>query len=106
MKLIEAIIRGIPIEEVKDSLQKVGVGEMGIEEILVSRLDGDSREKGNPLFYRGTEYMAGFITRMKIEIVVSDDLVDRVVTTIRKIAGTARKEDCRIYIVPLMAALY
>ena len=105
MKLIEAVIRPLNLEEVETALKDMGVEEIGVEEIMVSRLASDSFKKGEALFYRGAEYVADFMTKMKVEIIAADDLVDKVVETIRKIAGTERKGDCRIFILPLIEAL-
>ncbi len=102
MKLIEAVIRPLNLEEVETALKEMGVEEIGVEEILVSRLSSNGFGKG--VLYRGAEYVADFMTKMKVEIIVEDGLVDKVVGTIRKIARTDRKEDCRIFILPLVEA--
>ncbi len=104
MKLIEAIIRAFSMDEVKTALQKIGIGEIGVEEIFVSLPQGRDQEK--TLFYRGTEYVADFVGKMKVELIVEDDLADKVVGIISKIAGRDGKGDCRIYILPLIGAFY
>ena len=106
MKLIEAVIRPLNLEEVETALKEMEVEEIGVEEILVNRLANNGFRKGQALLYRGTEYVADFMTNMKVEIIVEDGLVDKVVERIRKIARTDRKEDCRIFILPLIEALY
>jgi len=105
MKLIEAVIKPLNLEEVETALKEMGVEEIGVEEIMVSRLASNSFKKGETLFYRGAEYVADFMTKMKVEIIAADDLVDKIVETIRKIAGTEQKGDCRIFILPLIEAL-
>ena len=101
MKLIEAMIRPLRLAEVKTALQEIGIEEIGVEEIMVSQLVS----KGEALSYRGAEYVPDFMTKMKVEIIAADGLVDKVVETIRKIAWTDRKGDCRIFILPLIEAL-
>jgi nitrogen regulatory protein PII len=101
VKLIEAVIRPDNIDEVKTALEQLGVEEIGVEEIMVSRpVSHDSKKKG-PMLYRGAEYVADFIAKIKVEIIAADDLVGKVADTIVKIAATKRKEDCRIYILPI-----
>ena len=105
MKLIEAVIGPINLDEVKTALQDMGIDDIGVEEIMVSRLVRNGLKKGEALFYRGAEYIPDFMEKMKVEIIAADGLVDKVVETIRKIAGTGLKGDCRIYILPLVKAL-
>ena len=105
MKLIEAMIRLLNLEEVEIALQDMGIEEIGIEEIMVSQSVSNGLKKGKSLLYRGAEYIPDFIARMKIEIIAADGLVDKIVETIRKIAGPERKGDCRIFILPLIKAL-
>jgi|SRR5208337_2999900 len=101
MKLIEAVIRPDNMDEVKTALEQLGVEEIGVEEIMVSRpVSHDSKKKG-PMLYRGAEYVADFITKIKVEIIAADDLVGKVAETIVRIAATERKGDCRIYILPI-----
>ena len=105
MKLIEAIINGSTIDEVKVARQEMGIGKIGLEEILVSQLSGNNQKNKKPLFYRGTEYVADFMTKLKVEIIVADNLVDKVIATIRKIAGMEKKEAGRIYILSVIEAV-
>lgn len=105
MKLIEAVIKPVKMDEVRTALQQLGVEDIGVEEIMISQsADQDSRNKSLTL-YRGAEYVADFITKIKIEIIAADDLVGKVVETIVRIAATERKRDCRIYILPVVEAL-
>ena len=105
MKLIEAMIRPLNLEEVKTTLQEMGIDEIGVEEIMVTQLVRDGFKKREGLFYRGAEYAPDFMTKMKVEIIAADGLVDKIVEAIRKIAGAERKGDCRICILPVIHAL-
>ena len=104
MKLIEAVIRPLNLEEVETALKQMGVEEIGVEEIMVRQLESNNFKKGEASYYRGAEYEPDFMTKMKVEIIAADGLVDKVVETIRKIARTDLKGDCRIYILPLVEA--
>jgi len=99
MKVIEAVISTANLDEVKAALLKIG-----IEKIMVSRFVNKGRRKGNAAFQRGTEYMVGVITRIKVKIVAADELVGRVIETIGEIARTERQGNCRIFIYPLVEA--
>jgi nitrogen regulatory protein P-II 1 len=100
MKLIEAIIKPFKLDEVKDALN-----EVGIEGITVSEVKGFGRQKGHTELYRGAEYVVDFIPKVKLEIVVADDLVARVVETIVNTAKTGRIGDGKIFILPLEEAV-
>ena len=105
MKLIEVVIRPLSLEKVRTALQAFGVDEIGIEEILISPIgDKDSKEE-RASFYRGVQYLPEFLTRLKVEIIAADALVDKIVEMIRSIAGTERKRDCRIFVLPLYTVL-
>ena len=100
MKLIEAIIKPFKLDEVKDALN-----EIGIEGITVSEVKGFGRQKGHTELYRGAEYVVDFIPKIKMEIAVSDDLVNKVVETIQNTAKTGRIGDCKIFIISLEEAV-
>jgi nitrogen regulatory protein P-II 1 len=100
MKLVEAIIKPFKLDEVKDALNAIG-----IEGITVSEVKGFGRQKGHTELYRGAEYVVDFIPKVKIEIVVSDDLVGKVVETIQTTAKTGRIGDGKIFIIPLEEAV-
>lgn len=104
MKLIEAMIRPLKLEGVKTALQELGIDEIGVEEIMVSHLLRNGVSKGAESYYRGAEYVPDFMTKMKVEIIAADGLVEKIIETIRTIAGTERKGDCRIFILPLIEA--
>ena len=100
MKLIEAIIKPFKLDEVKDALN-----EIGIEGITVSEVKGFGRQKGHTELYRGAEYVVDFIPKIKLEIAVSDDLVNKVIETIQNVAKTGRIGDGKIFILPLEDAI-
>lgn len=93
MKKIEAIIKPFKLDEVKDELNKVGA--LGL---TVSEVKGYGRQKGHTELYRGAEYAIDFLPKIKVELVVSDDLVDDVIEVIKKKAHTGRIGDGKIFI--------
>ena len=93
---IEAIIKPFRLDEVKDALDEAGVLGMTITEVK-----GFGRQKGKTELYRGAEYVVDFIPKIKIEVVVRDDLVDRVVDAIEKAAKTGRIGDGKIFVSPI-----
>ncbi|MEK6776287.1 MAG: P-II family nitrogen regulator [bacterium] len=96
MKKVEAIIKPFKLEEVKDALN-----EIGIQGITVSEVKGFGRQKGHTELYRGAEYVVDFLPKIKIEIVMEDDLVMQVVDTIRQTANTGRIGDGKIFVIPV-----
>jgi nitrogen regulatory protein PII len=101
MKLIEVVIKPDNMDEVNAAVQQLGVEEIGFEEIMVSQPVSQEIKKRETMFYRGAEYVADFITKIKVQIIATDDLVGKVAETIVKIAATERKRDCRICILPI-----
>ncbi|MFM9865862.1 MAG: P-II family nitrogen regulator [Micropepsaceae bacterium] len=93
MKKIEAVIKPFKLDEVKEALQEVGV-----QGITVTEAKGFGRQKGHTELYRGAEYVVDFLPKVKIEIIVPDDLVDRAVEAIQKAARTGRIGDGKIFI--------
>lgn len=100
MKLIEAIIKPFKLDEVKEALN-----EIGVEGITVSEVKGFGRQKGHTELYRGAEYVVDFIPKVKLEIVVPDDLVVKIVETIETTARTGRIGDGKIFVIPLDEAV-
>ena len=100
MKLIEAVIKPFKLDEVKDALN-----DIGIEGITVSEVKGYGRQKGHTELYRGAEYVVDFIPKIKLEIVVGDELVGKVMETIQNAAKTGRIGDGKIFIIPLEEAV-
>jgi len=105
LKLIEAVIKPGNMDEVKTALQQLGVEEIGVEEIMVSKPVSQDSKKRETIFYRGAEYVTDFMTKIKVEIIAADYLVNKVAETILKIAATGQKSDCRIYILPVIETL-
>jgi nitrogen regulatory protein P-II 1 len=93
MKKIEAIIKPFKLDEVKEALH-----EVGLQGITVTEAKGFGRQKGHTELYRGAEYVVDFLPKVKIEIVLQDDLVDRAVEAILQAARTGRIGDGKIFI--------
>ncbi len=96
MKKVEAIIKPFKLDEVKDALN-----EIGIQGITVSEIKGFGRQKGHTELYRGAEYVVDFIPKIKMEIIVSDEIVSKVVETIEQAAKTGRIGDGKIFVTPV-----
>ena len=93
MKLITAIIKPFKVEEVRSSLDEIGVSGMTMTEVK-----GFGRQKGHTELYRGAEYTIDFLPKIKIEIAVKDDLVDQVKNAIIKSAGSGKIGDGKIFV--------
>ena len=93
MKKVEAIIKPFKLDEVKEALN-----EIGIQGITVSEVKGFGRQKGHTELYRGAEYVVDFIPKIKMEIIVSDEIVTKVVETIEQAAKTGRIGDGKIFV--------
>ncbi|MDD5452059.1 MAG: P-II family nitrogen regulator [Desulfovibrionales bacterium] len=93
MKKIEAIIKPFKIDEVKDALSLIGIKGMTITEVK-----GFGRQKGHKEVYRGAEYVVDFVPKIKIEVVIDDVMVERVVETIIKSAHTGKIGDGKIFV--------
>jgi nitrogen regulatory protein P-II 1 len=100
MKKIEAIIKPYKLDEVKDAL--TGMGVIGM---TVSEVRGFGRQKGHTELYRGSEYTIDFLPKIRIEIVVADAVVDKVVDTIAAAAKTGSIGDGKVFIMPVEAAV-
>ena len=96
MKLITAIIKHFKVEEVRSSLDEIGVSGMTMTEVK-----GFGRQKGHTELYRGAEYTIDFLPKIKIEIAVTDDLVDQVKNAIIKSAGSGKIGDGKIFVSPI-----
>lgn len=96
MKKIEAIIKPFKLDEVKDALS-----EIGLKGITVIEAKGFGRQKGHTELYRGAEYIVDFLPKVKLEIVVDDEMLDRAVEAIQTAAHTGRIGDGKIFIVPI-----
>jgi nitrogen regulatory protein P-II 1 len=93
MKKIEAIIKPFKLDEVKEALQ-----EVGLQGITVIEAKGFGRQKGHTELYRGAEYVVDFLPKVKIEVVLSDDMLDRAVEAIQRAAKTGRIGDGKIFV--------
>ena len=100
MKKIEAIIKPFKLEEVKEAL-----AEIGVEGMTVSEVKGFGRQKGHTEIYRGSEYTVDFLPKIKIEVVLTDDLAEKAVTAIVKAAKTGKIGDGKVFISPVLEAV-
>ena len=100
MKLIIAIIKPFKLEEVKEALS-----EIGVEGMTVTEVKGFGRQKGHTEIYRGSEYTVDFLPKVKLEIVVADDVVSKTVDAIVKAAKTGKIGDGKVFVVGLEDAI-
>jgi nitrogen regulatory protein P-II 1 len=100
MKKVEAVIKPFKLEEVKDALT-----EIGIQGLTVSEVKGFGRQKGHTELYRGAEYVVDFIPKIKIEVVVPDNIAEKVVEAIVNAARTGRIGDGKVFIIPVEDAV-
>ena len=100
MKLITAIIHPYRLDAVKDALE-----EISISGITVTEVRGHGRQKGHTEVYRGAEYEIDYLPKVKIEIVVPDDVLDTTIETISAAARTGKIEDGKIFVSPIEYAL-
>ena len=96
MKKIQAIIKPFKLDDVKEALTEIGIKGMTISEVK-----GYGRQKGHTEIYRGAEYVVDFIPKINIEVVVTAEMVDQVVETIRKAANTGKIGDGKIFVIPI-----
>jgi nitrogen regulatory protein PII len=96
MKKIEAIIKPFKMEDVKEAL-----AEIGIEGMTVSEVKGFGRQKGHTEIYRGSEYTVDFLPKVKFEIVVAEDRVQKAVDAIVQSAKTGKIGDGKVFVLPL-----
>ena len=100
MKKIEAIIKPFKLDEVKEALHDVGVSG-----ITVTEARGFGRQKGHTELYRGAEYVVDFLPKVKLEVVVDDNMAERVVEAITSAAQTGRIGDGKIFVIDVEAAI-
>ena len=100
MKKIEAIIKPFKLDDVKEALN-----EIGIQGMTISEVKGYGRQKGHKEIYRGAEYVVDFIPKIKIEIVVQSDWVDKVIDTIKAAALTGKLGDGKIFVTTIEEAV-
>ena len=100
MKKIEAIIKPFKLDEVKEAL-----GEVGIQGMTVTEVKGFGRQKGHTELYRGAEYVVDFLPKVKIEIVIPDDLLDQAIEVIKSSAYTGKIGDGKIFVMDIENAI-
>jgi nitrogen regulatory protein P-II 1 len=100
MKKIEAIVKPFKLDEVKEALQGIGIQGMTVTEVK-----GFGRQKGHTELYRGAEYVVDFLPKIKIELVVPDELADKAVSAITEAANTGRIGDGKIFVFPVEEAI-
>ncbi len=96
MRKIEAIIKPFKLDEVKEALHAIGIQGM-----TVSEVKGFGRQKGHTELYRGAEYVVDFLPKIKVEVAISEELVDKAVNAIVEAANTGRIGDGKIFVLPV-----
>ncbi len=96
MKFIIAIIKPFKLDDVRQAL-----GEIGVQGLTVSEVKGFGRQKGHTELYRGAEYVVDFLPKVKLEIAIDEDLVDRAIEAISTSANTGKIGDGKIFVTPL-----
>ena len=100
MKKIEAIIKPFKLDDVKDALHEVGVSG-----ITVAEVKGFGRQKGHTELYRGAEYVVDFLPKVKVEVVVEDNMAENVIDAIERAAKTGRIGDGKIFVSDIAQAI-
>jgi nitrogen regulatory protein P-II 1 len=100
MKKIEAIIKPFKLDEVKEALQEIGVQGLSVVEVK-----GFGRQKGHTELYRGAEYVVDFLPKVKLEVVLADDLVDSAIEAITNAAKTDKIGDGKIFVTTIEQAI-
>ena len=100
MKKVEAIIKPFKMEDVKEAL-----AEIGVEGMTVTEVKGFGRQKGHTEIYRGSEYTVDFLPKVKIEIVLGDDRIQKAVDAILQSAKTGKIGDGKIFVLPIEEAI-
>ena len=98
--MIKAIIKPFKLDSVRDALS-----EIGIQGLTATEVKGYGRQKGHTELYRGAEYVVDLLPKVKLEIAVRDDMVDRTVATIEEAAKTGKIGDGKIFVLPLADAI-
>jgi nitrogen regulatory protein PII len=93
MKKIEAIIRPFRLDDVREAL-----GEIGVKGMTLTEVKGYGRQKGHTELYRGSEYQIDFLPKIKLEVIVADSMLDKVIDTIVKAAKTGQVGDGKIFV--------
>ncbi len=96
MKKIEAYIKPFKLDDVKAALMEIGVRGMSVSEIR-----GFGRQKGHTELYRGSEYQVDFLPKSKLEVVVADEMAEKVIEVVQKVARTGQVGDGKIFVLPV-----
>jgi nitrogen regulatory protein P-II 2 len=96
MKLVTAIVKPFKLDDVREALS-----EIGVQGITVTEVKGFGRQKGHTELYRGAEYVVDFLPKVKIEIAISDEMVDSVIESITRVASTGKIGDGKIFVTNL-----
>ena len=96
MKLVTAVIKPFKLDDVREALS-----EIGVQGITVTEVKGFGRQKGHTELYRGAEYVVDFLPKVKIDVAIGDDMLDRVIESITKAANTGKIGDGKIFVVNL-----
>lgn len=96
MKLIAAVIKPFKLDDVREALN-----DMGIQGMTITEVKGFGRQRGHTELYRGAEYVVDFVPKVKVELAVSDDLLDQAIETITAAAGTGKIGDGKIFVTAL-----
>jgi len=100
MKLVTAVIKPFKLDDVREALS-----EIGVQGITVTEVKGFGRQKGHTELYRGAEYVVDFLPKVKIDVAIADDMLDRVIESITKAANTGKIGDGKIFVVSLEQAI-
>ena len=100
MKMITAVIKPFKLDEVREAL-----AECGVTGLTVTEVKGFGRQKGHTELYRGAEYVVDFLPKVKIDVAIADDQLDRVIEAITKAANTGKIGDGKIFVVNLEQAI-
>ncbi len=100
MKLVMAIIKPFKLDEVREALI-----ELGVQGLTVSEVKGFGRQKGHTELYRGAEYVVNFLPKVKVEVVVTDDIAEGAVEAIQEAANTGRIGDGKIFVLDIGQAI-
>ncbi|MAK45209.1 MULTISPECIES: P-II family nitrogen regulator [Spongiibacter] len=96
MKLVSAVIKPFKLDDVRAALS-----EIGVQGVTVTEVKGFGRQKGHTELYRGAEYVVDFLPKVKLEIAVADDLLEKVIDTVTKAANTGKIGDGKIFVTAL-----
>lgn len=100
MKLVTAVIKPFKLDDVREALS-----EIGVQGITVTEVKGFGRQKGHTELYRGAEYVVDFLPKVKLDIAISEDLLDQVIEAISKVANTGKIGDGKIFVAELEQVL-